>query len=640
VCWHRSAGSASNLPALSSFEASFLTLCRFLRWSSSPVFVFLVVRIRHRGPDWTGIVVTGNCAIAHERLSIVDPESGAQPLQSADQRYTLAVNGEIYNHVELKEKLASEGKHYPFATASDCEVVIPMYQQHAAKPEAFINDLRGMFSFVCHDKTTGRYIAVRDHMGITPLYIGYGTDGSVWFASECKALATECPNFEHFPPGHYFDSDTRTMKAWYSPDWLGKSMALGEAYPPTPTTPIDYEKLRADFTLAVKRRLMTDVPWGVLLSGGLDSSLVASVASRLAAKRQEDGGEGEAHFPRLHSFTIGLDGSPDLIAAQKVADHLGTVHHAYTFTVQEGLDALSEVIYHLETYDVTTIRASTPMFLMARKIKAMGIKMVLSGEGADEVFGGYLYFHKAPNETEFYEETVDKLKNLYMFDNLRANKSTSAWGVEARGDVFLDVDLLETAMSMAPADKMVHKAGSALGAGSDPRMGIEKYSIRKAFDTPEDPYLPDDILWRQKEQFSDGVGYSWIDGIQEYAETSVSNEQLAAAVHRFPTNTPETKEAYLFRSMFELHYPQQAAIKSVNWGKSIACSTERALGWSAEWAGVVDPSGRAVKGVHEGESHQAKPEKEVSPPRKKPKVSLPSPPGPGVFQDNMSPRLR
>jgi len=431
-----------------------------------------------------------------------------------------------------------------------------------------------MFSFIIYDSRDGAFYAVRDHVGKTPLYIGYGADGSTWLASEMKALARECVRFETFPPGSFFSSKTNEFVRWYNPLWRE---------PTLPTTPYDPAKLKLAFENAVKRRMMSDVPWGVLLSGGLDSSLVASVASRFI----KQGGEQMSWFPRLHSFCIGLENSPDLIAAKKVADFLGTQHHSYTYTIQEGLDAIREVIYHLETFDTTTVRASTPMFLMSRKIKAMGIKMVLSGEGADEIFAGYLYFHKAPNPQEMQAELRDKISALHLFDCLRANKSTSAWGLEARVP-FLDVDFLDVAMNIDPAEKMIRKDQGR----------IEKHILRQAFDTPDDPYLPADILWRQKEQFSDGVGYGWIDALRDNAEANVTDVMFQNAAHRFPENTPMTKEAYFYRSIFEEHYPQPSAAKSVPGGPSIACSTARAIEWDESFKNRADCSGRSVAGVH------------------------------------------
>jgi asparagine synthase (glutamine-hydrolysing) len=531
-------------------------------------------RIQHRGPDWNGIRVFGDkgIAIEHERLAIIDPESGAQPLVSNDPEgiITLAVNGEIYNYKELADQLATP---YKFMTKSDCEVIIPLYLEHG--PD-FVSKLRGMFSFVLYDAKKDFFMAARDHMGITPLYYGYGADGSVWFASEMKALDHGCVRFEPFPPGNIFTSETESCYPWYNPAWFAPDH-IGK-------TPLDLKVLREAFEASVKRRMMSDVPWGVLLSGGLDSSLVASIAVREKKKLVASGGE---WINKIHSFTIGLENSPDLIAAKEVAEFLGTIHHSYTYTIQEGLDAVSEVIKHLETYDVTTIRASTPMFLMSRKIKAMGIKMVLSGEGADEVFGGYLYFHKAPNAMAFHRETVDKLRGLHQYDCLRANKSTSAWGLEARVP-FLDADFLEIAMNIDSKEKMI-----------DPKAKkFEKYIIRKAFDDKENPYLPERILWRQKEQFSDGVGYGWIDSLKDLAEREVTDRQMKYAERLFPHNTPQTKEAYLYRSIFQKHFEKEVAALTVPGGPSIACSTPAAIEWDEAFKNRADPSGRAIAGVH------------------------------------------
>ncbi len=537
-------------------------------------------RLRHRGPDWSGYEIVQPHGIAHERLAIMDPESGAQPIKSHDGNITIAANGEIYNYKELYEGLTVD---YKPKTGSDCEVLLPLYYEHGATT-AFVDKLRGMFSFVLYDKSKDQFIAVRDHIGITPLYIGWGPDGSTWFASEMKALSDKCNRFQQFPPGHMYSNKgdkAGEFVRWYNPDY-----AVTPIGGPLPTTPYDAEKLRNAFEKAVVRRMMSDVPWGVLLSGGLDSSLVASIASRHIARKS-------TNFPKLHSFSVGLANSPDLKAAKKVADFLGTVHHTYTYTLQEGLDAIKDVIRHVETYDVTTIRASTPMYLMSRKIKAMGIKMVLSGEGADEVFGGYLYFHKCPNKREFHEETVDKISRLHMYDCLRCNKSVSSWGVEPRVP-FLDADFLEVAMSMDPAEKMIHAGPNVKREDKK----IEKWVVRKAFDTPDDPYLPAEILWRQKEQFSDGVGYGWVDSLRDAAEAEVTDQMFAAAKNRFPYNTPVTKEGYRYRVLFEELFPGQAAAETVPGGKSIACSTERAMSWDASFAGRADPSGRAA-GVHE-----------------------------------------
>jgi len=507
--------------------------------------------------------------LAHERLGIVDPESGHQPLLGGDR--ALAVNGEIYNHTALR---ASFGD-YPFTTHSDCEVILPLYE---AKGDDCVHDLDGVFAFVLSDARTGDFLVARDPMGVVPLYYGTGRDGGLWFASELKAIADLCEQFHVFPPGHLWSQATGKPVRWYRPDWFG---------PEVPVAPLELSALRAAFEEAVVKRMMSDVPWGVLLSGGLDSSLVASVAARHAARRVEDGST--AWWPRVHSFCIGLEGSPDLAAAQEVADFLGTAHHAFTFTIQDGLDALSEVIRHLETYDVTTIRASTPMYLMTRKIKALGIKMVLSGEGADEIFGGYLYFHKAPDAAAFHRENVDKLKTLHLYDCLRANKSTMAWGVEVRVP-FLDRDFLDFALGFDPTHKLsgTHPDGAR----------IEKHILRAAFDDHDDPWLPASVLWRQKEQFSDGVGYGWIDALKDHAETVVTDAMLERAQLRFPYNPPPTKEAYMYRALFQEHYPQASAIESVPGGPSIACSTPTAIAWDEAFANMADPSGRAVAGVH------------------------------------------
>mmetsp|Transcript_2841 Transcript_2841/g.5454 ORF Transcript_2841/g.5454 Transcript_2841/m.5454 type:complete len:596 (+) Transcript_2841:34-1821(+) len=544
--------------------------------------------LRHRGPDWSGYVIKdasdgfSKHGIGHERLAIMDPESGAQPIKSEDGKITIAANGEIYN---FKELYATHCPDYKPQSGSDCEVLLPLYQKYGATPD-LAKHLRGMFSFIIHDSTTDTYVVVRDHIGITPLYIGWGADGSCWLASEMKAMVRDCNVLKQFPPGHLYvkrPSEEGSFTRWYIPSFVTSVTPIGG---PLPTGTYDGKALREAFEAAVVRRMMSDVPWGVLLSGGLDSSLVASIASRHMQASS-------ASFPKLHSFSVGLPTSPDLKAAKKVADFLGTTHHSYEYTIEEGLDAIPEVIRHIETYDVTTIRASTPMYLMARKIKAMGIKMVLSGEGADEVFGGYLYFHKAPDKREFHEETVDKLSRLYQYDCLRCNKSMSSWGVEPRVP-FLDADFLESAMALDPEWKMIKT-----GKGVKPEdKRIEKWTIRKAFDTPDNPYLPDDILWRQKEQFSDGVGYGWVDALRDAGEAAVTDQQFKAAAMRFPHNTPLTKEAYRYRAIFEQIFPGKAAAETVPGGKSIACSTERAMTWDASFEGRADPSGRAA-GVHD-----------------------------------------
>jgi asparagine synthase (glutamine-hydrolysing) len=500
-------------------------------------------------------------------LAIVDPTSGNQPLYNEDRTIVVTVNGEIYNHEELRKKLGS----HKFRTRSDCEVIAHLYEAYG---EDFVNMLDGMFSFVLLDTRDNSFIAARDAIGITPLYTGWGLDGSIWFASEMKALNDDCERFECFPPGHIYSSKLGGYKRWYNPPWYSEDI---------PSTPYDPLVLREAFEKAVLKRLMTDVPFGVLLSGGLDSSLVAAVASRYLAGTEVARQWGA----KLHTFCIGLQGSPDLKAAKEVADYLGSFHHEFDFTVQEGIDAIEEVIYHVETYDVTTIRASTPMFLMSRKIKSLGVKMVLSGEGSDEIFGGYLYFHKAPNKEELHRETCRKIKSLHLYDCLRANKSTSAWGVEARVP-FLDKEFINISMGIDPEWKMVR-----------PDLGrIEKWVLRKAFDDAENPYLPKHILYRQKEQFSDGVGYSWIDGLKEHAANHVTNMMMANAKYIYPENTPMTKEAYYYRMIFERFFPQNAARLTVPGGPSVACSTAKALEWDAAWSRNPDPSGRAALGVH------------------------------------------
>ena len=528
--------------------------------------------LRHRGPDWSGIWNNNNAILCHERLAIVDVDTGAQPLISNDGQKALAVNGEIYNHKTLAAEFAAD---YKFATKSDCEIILPLYQRFGVE---FIDKLEGMFAFVLYDENTGNYLIARDHIGIIPLYTGYDEHGNFYVASEMKALVPVCKTVTEFPPGHYLDSATGQLVKYYQRDWMD--------YDAVKDNETNLDDLKAAFEKSVKSHLMSDVPYAVLLSGGLDSSLVSAVAAQYVAKRVEDGDQSDAWWPRLHSFAVGLEGAPDLKAAQKVADMIGTVHHEIHFTIQEGLDAIRDVIYFLETYDTTTIRAATPMYLMTRKIKAMGIKMVLSGEGADEIFGGYLYFHKAPNAKEFHEETVRKLERLHMFDCARANKSTSAWGVEARVP-FLDKEFIDVAMRLNPQDKMC----------LDGKM--EKWILRKAFD--DNSYLPDEVLWRQKEQFGDGVGYSWIDSIRDFVETEVSDQQLANAAFRFPINTPDTKEGYFYRTIFEGYFPQESAAQCVPGGKSIACSTVEALEWDESFKNNADPSGRSMKDVHKNQ---------------------------------------
>ena len=531
-------------------------------------------RQRHRGPDWSGVYVDDGAILVHERLAIVDPAGGSQPLLSSDGRLALAVNGEIYNHKPLKAELEHA---YAFQTESDCEVINALYLEDT--PASFLNRLNGIFAFALWDKAQGRAIIARDPIGVVPLYWGHDREGRLRVASEMKSLVDDCADVAQFPPGHWYDTASGELVQYYQRPW--------REYDAVQDVDVSTTELREAFEAAVHRQLMTDVPYGVLLSGGLDSSLVAAVAARYARHRIEDGDQSEAWWPRLHSFAIGLKDSPDLAAAKVAADMLGTVHHGFEYTFEEGLDALPEVIRHIETYDDTTIRASTPMFLLARRIKAMGVKMVLSGEGSDEVFGGYLYFHKAPDAREFHAETVRKLDALNNFDCLRANKSMMAWGVEPRVP-FLDREFLDVAMRMDARHKMVHR-------GSDGAQRIEKGVLRQAFEG----YLPEQILWRQKEQFSDGVGYGWIDGLKAHAEVQVSDRELAAADKRFPVNPPQTKEAYFYRSVFERFYPSPAAAETVPGGKSIACSSPAAIAWDASFAAMADPSGRAVAGVHE-----------------------------------------
>lgn len=529
--------------------------------------------LRHRGPDWSGIWNNDTTILCHERLAIVDVDTGAQPLISQNGNQILAVNGEIYNHKALASDLDSP---YPFKTRSDCEVILPLYQQYGLK---FVDMLEGMFAFVLYDEQEDAYLIARDHIGIVPLYTGYDEHGNFYVSSEMKALAPVCKTISEFPPGHYLWSKTGELTHYYQRDWMD--------YDAVKDNSTNLDDLSQAFEKAVKSHMMSDVPYAVLLSGGLDSSLVSAVAARYVAKRVEDEDKSDAWWPRLHSFAVGLEGAPDLKAAKQVADMIGTVHHEIHFTIQEGLDAIRDVIFHLETYDTTTIRAATPMYLMSRKIKAMGIKMVLSGEGADEIFGGYLYFHKAPNAKEFHEETVRKLDRLHMFDCARANKATSAWGVEARVP-FLDKRFMDVAMRLNPQDKMCVEGR------------IEKWILRKAFDNGTT--LPPEVLWRQKEQFGDGVGYSWIDSIRDFVDAEVSDQQLVTAEFRFPYNTPDTKEGYYYRSIFEAYFPQESAARCVPGGKSIACSTAEALEWDESFKTNADPSGRSMKGVHAGES--------------------------------------
>ena len=532
-----------------------------------PMVLEMSKKLRHRGPDWSGIYCGEKAIIAHERLSIVDPQSGRQPLYSKDRRLILGVNGEIYNHREIRERYKDK---YEFMTMSDCEVILALY---ADKGKDFLDELNGIFAFVLYDELNDCYLAARDHMGIVPLYIGWDIYGNLFFASELKALEGTCRKIEAFPPGNYFFSRNGEFTKWYQRDWVSYDSLKEEK--------TDISLLREALEKAVHRQMMSDVPYGVLLSGGLDSSVISAVTKKYAARRIETDDSKEAWWPQLHSFAVGLEGSPDLIAAREVADHIGTVHHEIHITVQEGLDAVRDVIYFLETYDVTTVRAATPMYLMARVIKSMGVKMVLSGEGADEVFGGYLYFHKAPGPREFHEETVRKLGKLHLYDCLRANKALAAWGVEGRVP-FLDKEFLDVAMRINPADKMA-------GNGK-----IEKWILRKAFED----YLPEKIVWRQKEQFSDGVGYAWIDTLKEMTSGKVSDEMMASARFMFPVNTPRNKEEYYYRALFTEHFPSEAAAMTVPSVPSVACSTAEALAWDESFRNQNDPSGRAVKNVH------------------------------------------
>ena len=525
-------------------------------------------KIRHRGPDWSGIYSGGSAILAHERLSIVDPESGGQPLFSPDRKQVLAVNGEIYNHQDIRRRYAGK---YEFQTGSDCEVILALYRE---KGVDFLEDLSGIFAFVLYDEETDEFLIARDPIGVIPLYIGCDVDGKVYVASELKALEGQCEHYEPFLPGHYYWSADPGMKRYYKRDWF--------KYDAVKDNPASVGAVHDALEDAVRRQLMSDVPYGVLLSGGLDSSVISAIAEKYSEMRIEDNSKTKAYWPRLHSFAVGLKGAPDLAKAKLVADHIGTVHHEINYTIQEGLDAIRDVIYFIETYDVTTVRASTPMYLLARVIKSMGIKMVLSGEGADEIFGGYLYFHKAPSAKDFHEETVRKLSKLYMYDCLRANKSLSAWGVEGRVP-FLDKEFLDVAMRTNPKAKMC------------PGKTMEKKIVREAFAD----MLPEEVAWRQKEQFSDGVGYSWIDTLKQITSEAVSDEQMAHAAERFPINPPKNKEEYYYRSIFAEHFPSDSAAMSVPSEASVACSTAIALEWDAAFKNMNDPSGRAVKGVHE-----------------------------------------
>lgn len=524
-------------------------------------------KLRHRGPDWSGIYTGEKAILAHERLSIVDPQSGGQPLKSKDGKIILTVNGEIYNHLAIREQLKGE---YEFQTGSDCEVILALYRK---KGIHFLEDLNGIFAFVLYDEEKDEYLVARDPIGVIPLYIGTDNAGHIMVASELKALEGYAVHYEPFLPGHYYYSKEKKQVRWYVRDWM--------EYDAVKDNPVDISDLKRSLEAAVQRQLMSDVPYGVLLSGGLDSSIISAIAKKYAAKRIENDSKTDAWWPQLHSFAVGLKGAPDLKAAKKVADYIGTVHHEINYTVQEGLDAIRNVIYYIETYDVTTVRASTPMYLLARVIKSMGIKMVLSGEGADEVFGGYLYFHKAPDAKAFHEETVRKIGKLYLYDCLRANKSLSAWGVEGRVP-FLDKEFLDVAMRLNPEAKM------------SPGKVIEKKILREAFSD----MLPDEVVWRQKEQFSDGVGYSWIDSLKQLTSNLVSDEEMAHASEKFPVQTPMNKEEYYYRSVFEELFPSRSAALTVPSVPSVACSTAEALAWDEAFRNLNDPSGRAVKGVH------------------------------------------
>lgn len=565
-------------------------------------------KIRHRGPDWSGIYCGGSAILAHERLSIVDPESGRQPLFSPDKKQVLAVNGEIYNHQDIRSRFAG---HYQYQTGSDCEVILSLYREMRADTDfatlifqgedavharicQMLEELNGIFAFALYDAEHDEFLIARDPIGVIPLYIGYDNDGKVMVASELKALEGQCDHYEPFLPGHYYYSKTPGMKRYYTRDWFeyasmqkkynidDSKKAAEQLAEAAPQEQAAVEQIHDALEASVKRQLMSDVPYGVLLSGGLDSSVISAVAEKFSATRVENGGETRAYWPRLHSFAVGLKGAPDLAKARLVAEHIGTVHHEINYTIQEGLDAIRDVIYFIETYDVTTVRASTPMYLLARVIRSMGIKMVLSGEGADEVFGGYLYFHKAPDAKAFHEETVRKLGKLYLYDCLRANKSLAAWGIEGRVP-FLDKDFLDVAMGMNPVLKMC------------PDKTIEKKVVRDAFAD----LLPEEVAWRQKEQFSDGVGYSWIDTLKQITASAVSDEQMAHAAERFPINPPQNKEEYYYRSIFAEHFPSDSAARSVPSVPSVACSTAEALAWDASFKNQNDPSGRAVAGVHE-----------------------------------------
>ena len=523
-------------------------------------------KVRHRGPDWSGIYTSDNAILAHERLSIVDVKSGKQPILSNNEEIILAVNGEIYNHKLIRSDNKFE---YKYKTESDCEVIIPLYDN---LKNDLLNHLNGIFAFFLYDKKNNSFLVGRDPIGVIPLYMGEGSDGNKYFASEMKCLVGLCSKIKEFPPGHYMTEKDKLPVKYYKRNWMNYDDVKNHS---------STSDLRNSLEKSVKSQMMSDVPFGVLLSGGLDSSIISSIVTKYSKNRIESGDKKEAWWPRIHSFAVGLENSPDLIAARKVADHLKTVHHEIHFTIQEALDSLEDVIYYLETYDVTTVRASTPMYLMARYIKSMGIKMVLSGEGADEIFGGYLYFHKAPSSKEFHKETLRKINKLHLYDCLRANKSLAAWGVEGRVP-FLDVDFLDYSMNIDPSHKMITNEK------------IEKNILRESFNG----YIPESVLWRQKEQFSDGVGYSWIDSLKEYADKQISDMDFDDRVERFPINTPRSKEEFLFRKIFEKHFPGDDCALCVPSSKSVACSTEEALKWDKEFENMIDPSGRSVKKVH------------------------------------------
>ena len=524
-------------------------------------------KVRHRGPDWSGIYSSDNAILAHERLAIVDPTSGKQPILSEDGLKVIAVNGEIYNHKNLKKSFVAD---YNFRTESDCEVILALYEKKGIN---FLNDLNGIFAFALYDSSNDKYLIARDHMGIIPLYMGWDKDDIFYISSELKSLEGVCDKIELFPPGHYLESSSMNLIKWYDPEWV--------SYDHVKDSQTSIKAIHDSLSAAVKRQLMSDVPYGVLLSGGLDSSITSALAKKFASKRIESNDKQDAWYPQLHSFSVGLKDAPDLKAARIVADHIGTIHHEINFTVQEGIDAIRDVIYHLETYDITTIRASTPMYLIARAIKSLGIKMVLSGEGADELFGGYLYFHKAPNAKEFHEETVRKLDKLHQYDCLRANKSLAAWGIEGRVP-FLDKEFIDVAMNINPEDKMI-KNGR-----------IEKWVLREAFKD----YLPESVLWRQKEQFSDGVGYSWIDSLKDLVSKEVRDHNLENASKTYPINTPRNKEEYYYRSIFNNHFPSDASAMSVPSVPSVACSTPQALEWDEAFKNMNDPSGRSISNIH------------------------------------------